>query len=54
MPTVGEVVRREAAVVEAVDICTQVQEAADQRGVLQVHGQVKRRPAAALFLYNKK
>lgn len=50
LPSVGEVVRREAAVVGAVDVGAEAEEAADQCGVLEVHGQVERRPAAALFL----
>lgn len=48
--TEREVVRREAAVVQAVDVGAEVEEAADQRGVLVIDGQVERRPPAARFL----
>lgn len=53
MATEREVVRREAAVVQAVDVGAEVEEAADQRGVLVIDGQVKSRPPAARFLQRK-
>lgn len=40
LASVGEVVRREAAIVRAVDVGAEVEEAADQCWVLEVHGQM--------------
>lgn len=47
---VGEVVRREAAVVQAVNVGAEVEEATHQCGVLEIYGQVEGRPSTALFL----
>ena len=47
---VCQVVRREAAIVHAVDVGTEVEEAANQRGVLEIHSQVEGRSSTALFL----
>lgn len=54
LAAVGEVVRREAAVVEAVDVGTEAEQTADQRRVLKVDRQVERRAAAALFLQTRR
>lgn len=54
LPAVGEVVRREPAVVEAVDVGAEAEQTADQRRVLEVHRQVKRCPTAALFLQTRR
>lgn len=43
-------VRREAAVVKAVNVRAELQEATHQCGVLEIHGEVERRPTTALFL----
>lgn len=50
MPSVGEVVRREAAVIEAIDVGAEVKQATDQRRVLDVHREMECRPTAALLL----
>ena len=47
---VGEMVRREATIVKAVNVRAELQEATHQCGVLEIHGQVERRPTTALFL----
>lgn len=47
---VGEVVRREAAVVQAVDVGAEVEEATDQCRVLEIHGKVEWCSSTALFL----
>lgn len=47
---IGEVVRREAAVVQAVHVGAEGEKAVDQRGVLEVNGQVEGSPPTALFL----
>lgn len=53
LAAVGEVVRRESAVVEAVDIGAEAEQTADQRWVLKVDREVKRCPTAALFLQTR-
>lgn len=47
---VGEVVRREAAVVQAVNVGAEVKEATDQCRVLEIHSKVEWRSSTALFL----